>query len=72
MNLCEIYSGKLHNLNIHILHVAKDQTYEHRISGYTNVSAIASLMKKNIDPDLVISFGTSGGYGCKTGDVVIG
>jgi len=36
------------------------------------VSAIAALMKKEINPDLVISFGTSGGFSTKAGDIVIG
>ena len=58
-----------------ILHVSKSNSYDHRISGYTNVSAIAALIKPILKTDLVISFGTSGAFcqnGAKIGDIVVG
>jgi hypothetical protein len=52
--------------------VSKDSTYSHRISGYTNASAIAALVKPLINPDLVISFGTCGGISLPVGHIVLG
>ena len=72
LNLCEAYKGRYGTMETYILQVSKDSTFNHRISGYTNVSAIASLLKQIINPDLVISFGTAGGINLELGSVVLG
>ena len=50
MNLCDVYDGFINGYTIYILHYAKNEIYNHRISGYTNASAIAALIKPLIDP----------------------
>jgi hypothetical protein len=62
LNLCQCYSGSINNLHLDVLQVSKSEEFNHRISGYTNVSAIAALLSSVLKPDLVISFGTSGAY----------
>eukprot|EP01084_Bolivina_argentea_P307093 530734_1 len=61
MNLAIISSGKVKNLSIHIVKVAECQIFKRHYSGYTQSSALASLISVFIKPDIVINFGTAGG-----------
>ena len=62
-------------LNIKIIKVADSIYFENRHqTGYTQVSAISSLVSYFINPDIVISFGTAGGIknNIVIGDVFMG
>lgn len=65
--------GKIGQLEVTCLRVAESAIFQKHNSGYSQVSAIAALIRKEIDPDLVISYGSAGGVkelGIEIGDVV--
>eukprot|EP00667_Euglena_gracilis_P002851 EG_transcript_2856 len=57
-----------------ILQVAQSPIYRRHYSGYTQAAAIATLVARDLDCDLLISFGTAGGVEGKVaiGDTVMG
>jgi nucleoside phosphorylase len=45
-----------------VVQVAQSDIFNRHYSGYTQAAALAALVAKVWRPDLVISFGTSGGH----------
>jgi nucleoside phosphorylase len=77
LNLAQAFTCTVRNesadYKLTILQVASSPIYGRHYSGYTQVSAIVGLVAKEIKPDLLVSFGTSGGVGVgKTGHIKIG
>ena len=71
LNLAIVFEGKIGDLRVSILKVAESKDFGRHYSGYTQSAAIAGLIKKVMEPDLVISFGTCGSFS-DIGDVVLG
>jgi len=71
LNLAIVFEGNIGDLRVSILKVAESKEFGRHYSGYSQSAAIAGLIKKIMEPDLVISFGTCGGF-LDIGDVVLG
>ena len=73
LNLATAHQATLGSIKITALQVAQSKQFRRHYSGYSQSAAIAALINKvfSTPPDLVISFGTCGGFG-EIGEVVIG
>eukprot|EP00494_Astrolonche_serrata_P027591 UN27854 len=75
LNLADVKTGIIGEINVTLLKTAESKIFDRHYSGYTQSSAIAALIAKVLpETDIVISFGTSGGFGkeLNIGDVVCG
>eukprot|EP01063_Lacrimia_lanifica_P025011 TRINITY_DN3280_c1_g1_i5.p1 TRINITY_DN3280_c1_g1~~TRINITY_DN3280_c1_g1_i5.p1 ORF type:complete len:356 (+),score=153.89 TRINITY_DN3280_c1_g1_i5:719-1786(+) len=75
LSLATAYRGSIDGVyDLTVLQVATSEVYGRHYSGYTQSSAVAAMAAKVIQPDLVISFGTAGGWPSKVqvGDCVVG
>lgn len=73
MGLATAHSGTIGSFRLDVLQVAEEPRYKRHYSGPTQSGAVAALVAKLFRPDLVINFGTSGGFPnvCKVGDVLL-
>jgi len=73
LGMATAHSGMVGSFRLDVLQVAESPVYKRHYSGPTQSGAVAALVAKLLRPDLVINFGTSGGFPsvCKVGDVLL-
>lgn len=73
LGLVTAHSGTIGSYRLDVLQVAEEPVYKRHYSGPTQSGAVAALVAKVLHPDLVVNFGTSGGFPetCKVGEVLL-